>query len=163
MSDKIEVKKDRSYLFQIGNNASDKYKEEYCDDIIKFFTEVEDNTLYKEYYDSNGNVKYREPIPQPPRLPTFERYATKLGVTMETLINWCKRHKRFKHSYARAKQIQLCVIKEYAANKQYDSNFAKFLCINNHDMADKTSQDLKFTDNSFEITISKDKAQKDTE
>lgn len=150
-----EIKKE--HRFKKGNTYAVKYKPEYCTDILKYFEEAQEKVtiLYEEEYYKDGSLKYKKPVILPPKLPTLEKYAFKISVDMDTLKNWTRKYPSFRNAYARAKEIQLCIIKENAMNKQYDSNFAKFLCVNNHDMADKINQDMKFTDNSFEITIKK--------
>lgn len=127
--------------FELNNTISCKYKEEYCDSIINYFleraNESNNNNLYKRSYYQNGNIKSEEPIVRPPRYPTFELFAISIGVTPYTLLNWCKQYPRFRESYAQAKSIQLAITKVYAMEKLYDSNFAKFICVNEHDMKDR--------------------------
>lgn len=127
--------------FEPNNKIPCKYKEEYCDSIINYFleraNESNNNNLYKRSYYANGNIKSEEPIVRPPRYPTFELFAISIGVTPYTLLNWCKEYPRFREAYAQAKSIQLAITKVYAMEKLYDSNFAKFICVNEHDMKDR--------------------------
>ena len=62
--------------FKKGHNVPCKFKEEYCDELIKFFTTIEPQVIYDEYYDKDGNLKSkRASMIIPPKLPTFEGFA----------------------------------------------------------------------------------------
>ena len=127
--------------FKAGNQLSNKYKAEYCDELRDFFKEPEADIMWAKSYYENGNLKSESPIILPPKLPTFELFAAKIGVTPGTLLNWCKNHPRFEIAYAHAKQVQKGIIIANAMTKQYDSNFAKFLLANDHDMKESKEKD----------------------
>lgn len=135
--------------FKKGNDVPCKYKEEYCDRLIEFFTRnVEPQILYDEYYDKDGNLKSKRPsMVIPAKLPTFEGFAWSIGVTVGTLENWRKEYPRFDTAYARALEKQKELLLVNGTNKQYDGNFSKFLLTNNHGMAEQVKSDVtyKFT------------------
>ena len=61
-------------MFKKGHNVPCKFKEEYCDELIKFFTTIEPQVIYDEYYDKDGNLKSkRASMIIPPKLPMAEQ------------------------------------------------------------------------------------------
>lgn len=131
--------------FTKDHTLSCKYKPEYCDKIIEYFSNVEREVIYEEFYFPDGTLKGKKPVQiLPPKLPTMEGFAESIGVINNTLLNWCKDYPQFENAYARAKQIQKDIIMTNGAQKQYDSNFSKFLLMNNHGMAEQVKNDTTF-------------------
>ncbi len=137
--------------FEKENAAACKYKEEYADMIIDYFGQPSTRVEYSEVLDKNGNVKRRTPIIVPNEYPTFEAFAAKIGVITETLRNWCDQSPRFRHAYARAKEMQKGKLISNTLGGNYNPLFAKFEAINNHGMSDKTATDNTV---SFNIKLS---------
>lgn len=95
----------------------------------------------------------------PQKYPTFEAFAVSIGVTSRTLREWAEvgedgkaKHPRFSAAYARAKEIQLAIALNNGITKQYDSNFAKFVLINDHDKSDRVVQE-QAQEKPFEVNI----------
>lgn len=131
--------------FKKDHDLSCKYKPEYCDMLLEYFSNVEREIIYEEFYFPDGSLKGKKPVQVlPPKLPTIEGFANKIGVIHQTLLNWCEQHPQFSNAYARAKQIQKDIIMTNGAQKQYDSNFSKFLLMNNHGMAEQVKTDTTF-------------------
>lgn len=131
--------------FKKDHDKSCKYKEEYCDKLIEFFTNVAPQVIYDEYYDAEGKLKNkRASMIIPPKLPTFEGFAWEIGVTVGTLANWRKEHPQFDIAYARALEKQREILLVNGTNKQYDGNFSKFLLTNNHGMAEQVKSDVTY-------------------
>jgi hypothetical protein len=167
-----EIKKKNSGQFQKGNTvgtetrfknnngAAVKYKDEFCDLMELYFQEQESKVIYEKEYFKDGTLKKEIPkmiIPQ--KYPTFEAFAVSIGVTSRTLREWADvgedgkaKHPRFSAAYARAKEMQLAIAKNNGITKQYDSNFAKFVLINDHDMTDKVVQEQS-QKKPFEVNI----------
>ena len=105
--------------FAPGNDASRKYDDSICDEMIAWFNEqAEENADY----------------------PTFERFARKIaGVTHDTLRIWAKEHARFSSAYAACKDIQREVLAVRTLGRVYDPTFAKFLAVNNLGMVDQSA------------------------
>ena len=122
--------------FQKDNAAACKFKEEYCDRIIEFFSQPAQKTEYKEIY-FKGELTSRVPIVVATEYPTFELFAASLGVTTETVKNWTEISPRFKSCYARAKEMQLGKLTANAIAGLYNPVYAKFEAVNNHGKADK--------------------------
>lgn len=146
--------------FKKNNGAAVKYKDEFCDRMEIFFQEQECKVIYEEEYFKDGGLKKRVPkmiIPQ--KYPTFEAFAVSIGVTSRTLREWAEvgedgkaKHPRFSAAYARAKEMQLAIAKNNGITKQYDSNFAKFILINDHEMTDRVVQE-QAQEAPFEVNI----------
>lgn len=139
--------------FAKENKAADKYDEKYCNMLLEYFTVPEPTIIYEEFYDKDGNVARKTPkMILPPKYPTFELFAAKIGVVTNTLTNWRAKYPRFENAYARAKEIQLGIAKLNGVTKQYDSNFTKFILVNDHDMVDKSALE-QTQEKPFEVNI----------
>lgn len=137
--------------FQDENAAACKYKEEYADMLIEFFNKPNTTIEYAETLNSKGEVIKRVPVVMPAEYPTFEAFAAKIGVTTDTLLNWCDQSHRFRHYYARAKEMQKAKLIANTLRGFYNPLFAKFEAVNNHDMSDKTNSDTSHT---FSVVLS---------
>jgi hypothetical protein len=73
------------------------------------------------YVKRDGVIKSESPTVMPPKLPTFELFAAKIGVTVGTLEHWCEKYPRFATIYAHAKEIQKGIIILNAMTKQYSA------------------------------------------
>ena len=131
--------------FKKNNKTSNKYKAEYIEQMLLFFAEPHSDVYYERTYYKDGKLKSERPIILPPKFPTFELFAASIGVTSNTLRNWCEKHPRFCDAYEYAKTMQLGIAKVYAMSKMYDSNFAKFILMNEHGMSEKSSTDTNVT------------------
>lgn len=129
--------------FKKNHTMSCKYKPEYCDMLIDYFSQPSTRIEYKRTY-FKGELSSETPIVIPNEYPTFEMFAAKIGVTRETLLNWCDEYPQFKHYYARAKEIQLGKLTSNAMIGLYNPLYAKFEATNNHGMAEQTKNDTTF-------------------
>lgn len=142
-----------STRFEKDNEAAVKYNDKYCEEIIQFFTAPEPTVVYEEFFDKEGRLVRRTPkMVLPPKYPTFELFAAKIGVVTNTLTNWREKYPRFEVAYARAKEMQLGIAKCNGVTKHYDSNFTKFILVNDHDMVDKSSLE-QTQEKPFEVNI----------
>ena len=83
-----------------------KYRQEYCSEIIDWFTTY-------------------------PDFPTFEGYSNRiLGVSMTRLYDWGRSHEEFRSSMERCSQIQKERLCNKALKNEYNSNFARFVAYN---------------------------------
>ena len=127
----------------VGRPSS--YKEEYADELIRFF----DQSVYSiiEKVDEKGN-KTTEKVLNP--FPTLARFATKVGVTRETLHEWATlkdaqgelKHPEFAYAYKRAKDFQEALLVEGAIGGMYQANFSIFTAKNVLGWRDKTEQEI---------------------
>lgn len=149
----------RATRFFEGNDLSQKYDERFCEKIIEYFlqgAEAEPEVIYEERYKDGEIVSKIPKMVMPPKYRTFEKFAVSIGVCKNTLYEWAKSHPRFGLAMKIAKNLQLSMLKENATAKHYDSNFAKFLCVNDHDMSDKVQvagTDEKGKEAPFSVSI----------
>ena len=127
----------------VGRPSS--YKEEYAEDLIRFF----DQSVYsiQTTYDKDGNEKI-EKVLNP--FPTLARFATKVGVSRDTLHEWANakdengelKHPEFSDAYKRAKDYQEALLVEGAIGGMYQANFSIFTAKNVLGWRDKMEQEI---------------------
>lgn len=115
--------------FRRGNAAALKYRAEYADEMLEYFASAE--------------VVF----------PTFEEFASRLGVISDTLRNWRDAHPRFRDAYARCAELQKHRLIVGGLTESFNPHIVKFLAINNHGMKEKTEQDVH-ADGDFKVTVS---------
>lgn len=128
-----------------GNSFASKYREEYCERIVEFFSapyfvsaEDEDGTKHV------GACVY----------PTFESFAATIGVISETLREWADKHERFRAAYEYAKQLQRDKLIVHGMSGAYNPAFAKFIASTTHGMVEKSAVDVGNADDKpFEVNI----------
>lgn len=125
--------------------APTKYKEEYCEEIVKYFRVPPEIVDYKREYYQNGNLKSEYPIVRGNEFPTFQGFADKIGVHYDTLKEWCSIHEEFSEAYMRAKQLQEKIWLTNGMNNLYNSQFAQFFGKNCLGYKDK--QEVEHTGN----------------
>ena len=84
-----------------------KYDQKYCGELIKFFSVnatrvVEDMRKLSADGSNSGSIQRRVAN----EMPTFAKFARKIGVNQDTLHEWKKRYKEFSESYKQAKELQ---------------------------------------------------------
>lgn len=134
------------------------YKEEYCKQIIDYFMQKEPFEVIE--VTAFGNT-YKKRWANP--MPTFEKFATKLKVTTETLENWGKKDPNFFEAYNICKAIQKTFLFENGTLGLYNSDFSKFFgknCLGLKDkqetgFTDKDGNDVKLTFNISGLDIEK--------
>ena len=126
-----------------------KYKEEYCDAIVQYFSVQPQQTTYRRTYYADGTINSEEPITLAEQIPTFQGFANDIGVHVDTLIEWAKIDKKFSEAYARAKQLQEKIWLINGMSGLYNSQFAQFFGKNCWGYKDKTE-----TEHTGDVTIS---------
>ena len=119
----------------MGAGRPTKYKEEYCEEIVKYFSvepyrEVIVTTEGKNF--SKEDVKL-----VPNQLPFLSAFARHIGVTHDTLIEWTNVHPEFSEAYKKAKELQKEFLIENGLQGLYNPAFAIFTAKNITDMRDK--------------------------
>lgn len=123
-----------------------KYKAEYCQDIIKYFDIEPTVPIYDETLDEDGKVINRkETGRRPADLPFLSKYARKIGVVHDTLLEWCKVHPRFSAAYNVAKAIQKEILISNGVSGLYNASAFIFTAKNIAGMRDK--HDLEHSGN----------------
>ena len=127
-----------------------KYKPEYCQDMIDYFS-IDPFYIVEREVNASGKdgiyvkeVKYDKIANQ---LPTFARYAQKHDLDVTTLLLWCDKHPEFSKAYKRCKSLQRDIMIANGMAGLYQSNFTVFAMKNMHNWTDKTevSHEGKFS------------------
>lgn len=127
----------------------DKYKEEYCDMIIEHFQVIPFIIKSKKTFYQNGQVKSEEEYPIASELPTFQKFADKIGVCMKTLDNWQEKHEEFLQAYTRAKSLQEHIWLVNGMAGHYNSQFAQFFGKNCLGYKDKQEVESNNTNHNY--------------
>ena len=118
-----------------GGRPTD-YKAEYCKAIIKWF-EVEPNYEKELPHYQGGELSWMDYKTFANRLPKFHEFAKSIGVSHQTLLNWCDNHVEFFEAYTQAKELQKYFLIENGLNGCYNAPFAIFVSKNITDMRDR--------------------------
>ena len=116
------------------------YRVEYIEEMLKHFNQP----LYinKEVQQASGGRLVKVMVEKPNSMPTFERFALNIGVTHDTLRNWCKEHPEFFGAYNACKDIQKDFIVEHGMMGNYNPGFAKFIAVNVTNLRDKVTHEV---------------------
>lgn len=125
------------------------YKPEYVEQLIEFF----DKEPFEHVpgIDKAGNEKM-EMVPA--KFPTLARFATKIGVTRDTLYEWSTaknddetlKYPEFSYAYKRAKDFQEAILVEGAMAGAFTPSFSIFTAKNVLGWKDKTEQEITGAD-----------------
>ena len=118
------------------------YKPEYCDLIVEHFRVPPQIMKSKKTYYADGTIKSEEEFPVANDLPTFQNFADKIGVHVDTLHAWKVEHQSFSEAYARAKQLQEHIWLVNGMSNLYNSQFAQFFGKNCLGYKDKTETEI---------------------
>jgi hypothetical protein len=112
-----------------------KYKPEYCKAILKYFS--------VKHWAMVGKKQVANPI------PLLKTFAVRIGVTYDTLGEWCKVHPEFSVAYTVAKHLQEDMLISNTLKGLYDSRFAIFAAKNMIGWVDRTEVDHGVTDDTW--------------
>jgi hypothetical protein len=112
-----------------AGGAPSKYDPKYCKMIKDFFNKkcYESQILIKAYKDGSTEEKHVE---IPCDLPLFEKFAKKIKVHRETLLNWTKQYPEFFDAYKEAKDSQSEILITNGLRNNYAQPFAIFAAKN---------------------------------
>jgi len=92
-----------------------KFKTRYCQELIDYF-------------------KIPNPNPGNPQAmayyPTMDGFCCLIGITPQTITDWCKAHEEFSQAYAIAQSYGRQQLVHGGLTEKYNSNFARFVGIN---------------------------------
>ncbi len=114
-----------------GRGRPTDYREEYVDEIIAYFDIQVQSLVDVEYAKEDGSMGVRKQVVTN-TFPTLSRFASKLGVTRDTLYEWAHgrnadgtlKHPDFSYAYARAKDLQDALLTEGGMMGVYEGRFA---------------------------------------
>ena len=113
------------------------------------------NIAYKEEYFNDGSLKSKVPVITATEIPTFQGFANKIGVNIDTLHEWKEVYSEFSEAYTRAKQIQEKIWLVNAMSGLYNAQFAQFFGKNCLGYKDKVETVNKNIELSYEDYIKK--------
>ena len=119
-----------------------RYKKIFCRQIIEFFNIPHTVEKYEVTTDKNGEKVKTVEKPNP--LPTFEKFAVKIGVNSKILDRWCLDHKDFETACNQCKALQKDMLNDLAMRGFYNPTYTIFVAKNITDMTDKP--ELRETD-----------------
>ena len=117
-----------------------KYKKEYCRQIIDFFNIPHTSEKYEVTTDKNGEKVKTVEKPNP--LPTFEKFAVKIGANSHILERWCEEHHDFKEACDQCRELQKDMLNDLAMRGFYNPTYTIFVAKNITDMTDKPETQL---------------------
>ena len=107
------------------------YDRKFCEEIIEFF----DIEPYREITTENKNgTEITKLIAND--LPTMAGFASHIGVSKPTLVNWGKAHPEFFAAITRAKTIAEKILVANTLQGLYEPRFAVFVAKNYTDLKD---------------------------
>lgn len=131
MGETKKVGKNKKGRFTKNNTYSQGkatlYKEEYCEELIKYVSEPPTKVIYETRKNNAGMVIQKIPKIVAAGYPSFKGFAAKVGVTEKTLLEWAEKHEKFGKAYELAKDIQAHLLLQNGLNRQYDPGFARFV------------------------------------
>lgn len=90
---------------RIPKGQPTKYDPKYCEEIIEYFSQPVNEEVSKDVVTKTGDV-----IPvimkKPTAFKSYAGFAIKIGVSRETLHEWCRTYPDFSDAYKRGKDYQ---------------------------------------------------------
>jgi len=119
-----------------------KYKPEYCQQLIDFFSVP--TTIYEKITikKKNGEEQIIEK-PVANTLPLFQRFISNIGISRDTLSEWTHKYKDFSDSVKKAKELQEAHLIENGIKGRYDTAFGIFVAKNITTLRDKVDIDIQ--------------------
>lgn len=121
-----------------------KYKPEYCEEIIKFFSAPTVSVVLEDVVTKSGEVVTVERSVAN-KLPTFERFCANLSVTTDTLFYWANENREFSVAYKKAKELQKDFWIENSMAGRYNAAFTIFAGKNMFGWRDKVEVEGNIT------------------
>lgn len=140
----------KKYHYTKKTGRPTKYKPAYCRQIIAYMRRG-GKRFHKPMVVDKAIVNH--PLGLLPAY--FEGFAGKIGVTTETLSEWCRVHPEFSDSHKKAKEIQLQRLLDGLLGQNYNPAGAIFVLKNGHgykDRLDLNGNGLKSGDTHYHYT-----------
>lgn len=126
-----------------------KYREEYCDEIIKFFDVEKKIVKIKTVASAGKAVEVEEE--EAPELPTMADFAHSIGVCRDTLHDWCDAHPRFLRAYKKAQELQESLLMSSAFKNRANTVFCLFMLKCNYGWKEESKVEVKSDTPMFQI------------
>lgn len=92
-----------------------KYRPHYCQDLIDYFT-----VPRPDPGNPQGMVYF----------PTMYGFAGRIGISDDTIADWCKKYPEFLRAYTIAQQLGRNQLIHGGLSEKYNASFAKFVGVN---------------------------------
>lgn len=116
-----------------------KYKKQYCDLIIRYFTEAEPVVKIVDDPGGKGGTQTKY---ETLRVPTIRGFAARIGVTHKTLYNWTEQHVEFLHAFERACALQDAIVEELGLAGRLGKGLAELYFMNRLEYRDSRHMDV---------------------
>lgn len=103
--------------------------------MLKFFSIPHTSEKCEITTDKNGEKTKTVEKANP--LPTFEKFAVKIGVSSAIFSEWQKEHPEFALAYEQCKELQKDMLNDLAMRGFYNATYTIFVAKNLTDMRDK--------------------------
>lgn len=128
-----------------------KYKEAYITKAREYINECQDEEVEElSGVSAKGTELYRTKLKV--NLPTIEGFAVYLGVDKTSLYEWAKKEPKFSHALEIIKSEQQKRLINRGLSWDYNPTIAKLMLSSNHNMREKTEQDVTSNGESIGIT-----------
>ena len=121
-----------------------QYRPEYCEEIIEYFDVAPYTTSVKTITTKNGSI-IEEPITLPNDARFMVGFERLIGVSLQTLHNWCKEYPEFLEAFTQAKELQARHVAVNALNGTYNGGFAQFMLMNTAGWRNKSDLEQNVT------------------
>jgi hypothetical protein len=139
-----------------------KYKPEYCEDIIEYFSVVPYEEKTKTIVPKNGEP-YDILVDEASDFPSYEGFAAKIEVHRETLLNWCEEHPKFFDAYKRCKALQRNWSLVNGHKGTCNTTFAIFAAKNLYGYTNGNQPEVVVNNNSNYSNMTKEQLEKELE
>jgi len=102
-----------------------KYKPQYCQAIVDFFSVEPYQTMNINITKADGS-QVDKTVEEASPLPTFMKFCDLIGIAKHTMLKWVKDYEEFMHAYNKAKQLQQDFIMQNGLRGNYNSIFSIF-------------------------------------
>lgn len=135
------------------------YKKVYVKKLIDYFS-IEPSREVEVVHKNKKGEEWSTYEEKANRLPTFERFASDIGVSVDALADWSKaknkdgtlKYPEFSGAYKRAKQLQKAFLIANGTSGLFNATFTIFVAKNITDMRDKTEVDTTSGGEPIKIT-----------
>ena len=117
-----------------------KYKKSYCKKMLDFFNIA--HTVEKLEVSSDRNGEKTKCVEKPNPLPTFEKFAVKIGASSKVLEDWEKQHPEFALTCHQCRELQKDMLNDLAMRGFYNPTYTIFVAKNITDMKDKQESQM---------------------
>ena len=112
-----------------------KYKPEYCDEIVEFFSTPPYREVEITHRNKDGST-YTTYEDKPNDLPFLSQFARHIDVNTDTLLEWRDKHPEFSVAYKKAKDLQKEFLATNAVRGLTNTTFSIFTAKNITDWRD---------------------------